>query len=405
MNILDEDLSDDDAAYRAYVDRAPELIAAIEALVRERGEQPNIHYLHHVWWRFLKENRRWRTVRDAMLDREPDRPVPPAAQPEVPPSRPATHAPSRPGTCIKIADGPFHPRFYSYWPNAWVRSDGATFVFGGGLDNHARFFRLDSSGRTDDLGGLLPIDGTTEGWYWDAHGWLYIPDGPRLLRVNPFTQEREVVFDVSRAWSGVRVWQAHSSDDGSAHCATLQHTDTWEKVATVICSRGEPWKVDARADLDESDIDASGQWVVIKEGAGPDNRIVCLDTRDERTITDAEGAFGHSAMGAGFIVGEVDKPEPGRCVLMDLRTGRRTDLFQTWNMGHVAVRGDRVLVSNATARELALVDVRDGSYRTLLTDIPGWGRDYDSQVRANLSPCGTRACFMAGGAIYMIPLP
>ena len=399
MNILDEDLSNDDAAYRTFVERAPELIDAVHALAREQGHDASIHYVHHVWWRFLKENRRWRTVRNAILDGKPRQGSGPdlqgqSASPPVP----------QPGRCIKVADRVFHPRFYSYWANAWVREDGATFVFGGGLDNHAHFYRIDRDGRIHPLGALVPFAGTTEGWYWDADGWIYVPDGPRLVRVNPFTKRQVVAFDVSEKWSGVRIWQAHSSADGRAHCATLQRVDTWQKVATVICSGGTMWKLDARAELDESDIDAEGRWVVIKEGAGPDNRIVRLDTREERFVPDAEGALGHSAMGAGFAVGEADKPEPGRCVLVDLQSGERRDLFETWNRGPVAVRGSRVLVSNATARELALIDVRDGSYRTVLTSIDGWGTDYDSQVRANLSPCGTRACFMADGAIHVLEL-
>jgi hypothetical protein len=317
--------------------------------------------------------------------------------PSTPPAPIAGEPPRVPGRVTTVTRGPMQPRFYSYWANAWAAADGSTFVFAGGMDSQAHFFRVDGEGTVSDLGALLPFDGTTEGWYWDADGWIYIPEGPRLLRANPFTKTHQVAFDISTAWPGHRLWQVHSSADGQCHCATLQRTDDWSKVATVIAARGELWKLDAMQPLDESDIDEGGEYVVIKEG--DDNRIVTVADRQERWLRDREGAVGHSGMGRGWMVGEDNIN--GKCVWWDLRTLTRRDLFSTWNMGHLSVRGNRILHSDG--EKLGLLDP-EGTYRNLLNHAARVV-DYDSQVRANLSPCGTRACYMVNGAVFLLEVP
>ena len=406
MSILDADISDSDNAYRTFVAGAPELVAEVSAWwVATQGGAPSIHDLHHVWWRMIEERRRWGTPRNALESREGTGQPRPTPSPEqgLGGSGPAS---IRPGQPILVTPGPCHPRFYSYWANVWLNPhDGATYVFAGKVPQRPTFWRVSKSGHVDELGPLLAFPGETECWYWDVAGRVCLPDGPRLVRANPFDGQTEVLFDVSTKWPGTRIWQAHSSADGRVHCATLQSTETWQKVATVIARDGQLHRLDARQELDESDVDASGQWVLIKEGSGPDNRIVHVPTMHEKFLEDGRGAMGHCSMGTGFVVGEADKPGPGRCVQIDLDTLERRDLFPTWNMGHTAVRGSRCLVSHGQARELAIVDLRTGTYERLPIELPEWEPgNYDRQVRANLSPDGSRVCYMHAGTVYLLAL-
>ena len=310
-----------------------------------------------------------------------------------------THAELTP---ILVTAGPMQPRMYSYWPNACVIRH-RTYVFAGTLDQESAFYAIYESGLVQSLGPLLPYKGTTEGWYWDAEGYVYVPDGPRLLRANPFSRlSPDVVVDISVPYPGMRLWQAHTSDDGRVHCATLQRMTDWAKVGTLIVTDRTLYDVPAVGTLDESAVTSDGHWVVIKED--DDNRIIRVATGAERRITQIDGAVGHSDCGPSYVIGEDDAH--GACVRWDLSgllaPEDRTPLFDTWNMGHVSVRAGRCLLSNDTI--LGLVHMARGGVTPIL-EHGATVTDYDSQVRANLSPCGTVATYMVAGAVYVLRLP
>jgi len=337
---------------------------------------------------------------------------PPAVPaPAVP--TPITAAPGIPGRPIQVTsatDGDLVPRMYSYWPNAWIDGDSVV-VFVGHADGRPRFFRVHArTGTVERLGPCLSYTGTAEGWYWDAEGWIYLCDGPRLRRVNPFDGQDRIVFDISDTQPGCVLWQAHSSDDGQVHSATVQRVvenGTWPKIGTVVCRNGRQEFLPARGVLDESQVTPDGAFLVIKED--DDNRIITLATGEERMLRDADGAVGHSDCGPGIVVGEANLPEPGACVLWDLRQplslDRRATLFTTWNMGYVSLRGGRCLHSDAT--HLSLVDLGNGQ-RTPVIAHGCASTDYDSRVKANLDPTGRVACYMtnAGGRfdVWLLPL-
>lgn len=325
----------------------------------------------------------------------PDPDPPPVPHPVPQPSPPPPPAP-RAGRVTLVDRGPFHPRFYSYWANAWVGPDGATSVFAGRLDGTPALFRVRGE-RVEEVAHRIPYRGTTEGWYWDAQGWISLCDGPRLRRIQPFTGEAQTVWDISGDFPDHRLWQAHSTDDGTAHSATLQRTTDWARVGTVCRDRDRLRYIPAQGSLDESQISPDGEYLLIKED--DDNRIITLATGEERRLTNAAGALGHSDLGRGFAVGEND--QIGACVLLDLRTLQSRPLFSTWHMGHVAVRGRRCLLS--TTAVLGLVDLEGGGVTTLLVH-GATVTDYDSQVRANLSPCGRRACYLVDRALYLLVL-
>lgn len=297
------------------------------------------------------------------------------------------------GRVIRVTDerdGDIRPRMYSYWANAFIQDDVAAIVFCSG----PRFFRVSLiSGNVERLGPLVNYTGETEGWYWSPTGKLYIPNGAQLHRVDPFNPaDDEVVLDISATHPGCDLWQAHSSDDGRVHSATVRRIVSdgpYQKFATVAVRNGVTHVIHAVKDLDESQVDRSGEFVLIKEG--DDNRIVNLVSGQDVVLADADGALGHSDCGAGVVVGEDNIR--GACMWMNLRdVNDRRPLFSTWNMGYVSLRAGVCLHSGDAMLDLVALD---GSGLTPVLAHGNRGTDYDDRVKANLDPTGRVACYMS----------
>jgi hypothetical protein len=339
---------------------------------------------------------RGRPVWDRWTHEAAEKPAP-GPDPPVPVERPRPS--SRPDVrVIRVTDetdGQLVNRMYAYWSSAWV-SGGTVYVFVGHADGRPRFFQVDiASGQVSRRGPLLPYRGEGEGWYFDLDGWVYLTDGPRLRRVNPFTGEDRVVFDIADTHPGCRIWQAHSSEDGAVHSATVQRIlsdGPYTPIGTVVYRNSQQEFFPAQGALDESQITSDGQFLIIHEDHH--NRIINLETRDMRLLIDDDGAVEHSDCGRGYIVGEDNIH--GECVLWDLRQpltpARRKGLFSTWNMGHVSVKGGRCLVSDQT--HLSLVAL-DGGGVTPLIEHGMTGSGYDYQVHGNLDPTGRVACYVS----------
>jgi len=423
-DILDVDLRDFSAAYHAWVDRAQECEDTITQWYRQAhdGRDPALGDLHHAYWRVMVERERWGTLRNALQDTWP-LDVSNGPAPLAPPAPPSSPKPHRGGDVLRQVvqvtnerDGEFLPRMYSYWPNAVIRGE-VIYVFAGHADGEPRFFQITPDGRVARLGPLLPYRGTSEGWYWDADGWVYLIDGPRLRRVNPFSREDRVVFSIERTHPDCELWQAHSSDDGETHSATVQRIVSdgpYPRVGTVVC-RGRDLQTfyEPKGELDESQITPDGEFLIIKEDE--QNRIVNLCSGAQRMIWDAEGAVGHSDCGPGILVGEFSHGQYGECVLWDLRGplafDQRRVLFTTWNMGHVSIRGGVCLLSDAT--HLSLVSLNGGGVVSFLRHgmtVADPLKPYNYQVKANLDPSGRVGCYMSnqGGArfdVFLTPIP
>lgn len=297
----------------------------------------------------------------------------------------------------------------SYWSNALV-SGTTAFVFAGSRDTGGpMFFGVDlHSGHVTRIGTLTQYQGETEGWSWTPDGWIVLVEGPRLHRVNPFTGDDQVIVDISAAYPGCDLWQAHASDDGQAYSATVRRIVSegqYPKLGTLAVRRGIPTFFPAQGVLDESQVSRDGRWVVIKEdrGSGDDNRIISLDTRETKWLRDQERAVQHSDCGPDYVVGEADKPDPGGCVIWHLdrlNEGPRF-LFQSLNLGYISCRGGKCLHSDDT--HLRLIDMQTGAATVLLAH--GGGSGYDDRVKANLSPCGRVATYMVNGSVYLLVLP
>lgn len=316
------------------------------------------------------------------------------------------------------SDGDIVPRMYSYWSNA-VTLDGFTYVFCGRSDGLPLFFKANlETGAVMRLPVALPYRGTTEGWYWDAAGWLYIIDGPRFRHVNPFTGEDQIVFDITGTHPGCDLWQAHSSDDGRVHSATVRQIvseGAYPAIGTVVCINGAQTFYPAGAKLDESIITTDGRYLLIQEN----NDLIVMDlvTGEMRSVADADGALAHIDCGPSYAVGEADKPDPQSCVFMDLRKpltlNNRIELFHTSNMGHVSVKQGRCIVSDT--EHISLVALNGSGVTPLIAHgmvippgTPEWEK-YDFQVKANLDPSGRLATYMTNNGtdrqdVYLLVL-
>lgn len=292
-------------------------------------------------------------------------------------------------------DGELLNRGYAYWSTSHIGPDGLVTLFVGHTDGRPKFFRVNlQTGQVERLGAMLGYQGTSEGWYYLADGYVYLCDGPRLRRVDPFTGDDHVVLDISSIRDGCRLWQPHSDSTGIVHSATVEQIvseGAYPRLGTVVSRRGEVMLFAAEGLLDESHLDASGQFLIIEENNG--NRIIDLSTRDEQQLSNADGALSHVDCGQGFMVGEDD--QRGACTYLDLRTVGRRVLFETWAQGVVSVKGGRCLVTDAThVKAVAL----DGSGVTRLAAHGMVGSGYDFTCRASLDPTGRVATWLSNGA-------
>jgi hypothetical protein len=324
----------------------------------------------------------------------------PAPTPSVPAPAPALPVPFPPtghfGRLHYLGDG-FRPRIYSYYANAWVNpNDGTTHVFASG----PTFFAISADGSIQGSPASMRYAGETECWSWDLQGYIYLPVGDRILRVNPFTGEEQVVMT---APAGYTLWQQNQSDDGQVHTATLKDA-SWRMVGTIYNYRGRQDIVWAEGELNESIVTKCGEFAIIQEkfGDSHDNRIIELASgREIYRITDAEGAVGHCDTGHGIVIGEDNFL--GACVVWDLRARTKRALWHTWNMGHVSFEAGRLLSSDSES--LTLVDVNNASMQHVISHGGRVTADYDTSIRANLSPCGRRATYMINGtSLFVVEL-
>jgi hypothetical protein len=272
---------------------------------------------------------------------------------------------------------------------------------------------------------------TAEGWYWSAINphVLYCADDEHLYRYHVGTGALTTVVDLTPfRWMGryaLRQW--HTSHDGQTHSATVLSVvddGPWPKIGTLVYREAEchPWAgawypKAGVGDLDESQIDQSGDWLLIKQDLdgqdGEDNRIIRLDAAvPEWTLMDRDGAAGHSDNGWGYMVAADNwhsAPAAWRLWMFDalVPSGRLVDTRpwerQVKHVSHCnAVPGtpETQWVLGSTDAELVRIPL-DGSLDCpaicpTLVDLNasggGYGGDpYNKLPKANLDPYGTFA--------------
>ena len=217
------------------------------------------------------------------------------------------------------SDGELLPRGYSYWrqTNNHAGSD-RLLVFAGIKGAGPTLFSVDKrGGRVEKLGPMFqgtPLQGATgEGMYFSARDphVLYCAVGSTMMRYDVASCTLTPVFDASQHLNRrVLLWQMHTACDDRTHSATVRDADTGADLGACVFreATGRFVLIERRGDYDESQIDKSGDWLVIKENVdgrnGEDNRIINVDSLTERTFLDEAGAAGHSDNGFGYMVSE-----------------------------------------------------------------------------------------------------
>jgi hypothetical protein len=315
------------------------------------------------------------------------------------------------------ADGTILPVGYSYWPN--INSHAGLPILRvliGRREDVPVILTVDKTTFAVEPRGLDPLPGTTEGWYWSWNrpDVLYVPRGADLLRYTVGTGEAVSVCRVDG-----EIWQAHSSRAEDVHSFTVRHAGGGVSAGYFDERAGAVTYIDVADDYDECQIDKSGAFLIIKEGAI--NRIIDLASGQSTEITNEAGAVGHSDCGFGYVVGEDDMAaDPGSFRLWRLN-GIHTDgimyRMHGWDpmARHVShcnaypgePAGQSVLISSAhrsdlpRANELVMVPL-DGSQMCRVVapnlidlDAPGGGDEYWKTPKANLDPAGQWACWTA----------
>jgi hypothetical protein len=223
---------------------------------------------------------------------------------------------------------------------------------------------------------------------------------------------------------GCVLWQWHSSNDGQRHSATVKRVaDNYKPIGSIVY----PWRwVPAIGDLDECQLDKSGEWLLIKENVdgqdGEDNRIICLADGRERALKDRDGAAGHSDNGYAYMVAADNwnaLPNAIRVWMFDAAQqpqGRVVYHSPVWDveLNHISHCNARpgapdnqyVIGSGATrhvgprANEIVAFPL-DGSLRVLVIaptmvdlDAPGGGSDdYSKLPKGNVDVTGQYFCW------------
>jgi hypothetical protein len=176
-----------------------------------------------------------------------------------------------------------------------------------------------------------------EGWYFSGTlpNALYIESGAKLLRYDVEKKTSETVFDAQALLgTGNRILQSNSSDDDRVHSATLKQGS--RNLGCVVYREdiNDITYFPAQGSMDECQIDRGGKWLVIKENvdgvAGLDNRVIDVETLEERLLLDQDGAAGHSDMGHGYMIATdnyFNKPNTQRLWKFDNRNLRGTTVY------------------------------------------------------------------------------
>jgi hypothetical protein len=241
---------------------------------------------------------------------------------------------------------------YSYWRNSNNHVGQDTMLILVGLNRNqggAGPSLIGYNKLTEKVTALGPVFSSNDSLSWSTGEGLYfsgtmptaiyVTNGPRLSRYDVFTRQYETVFNVQNELGGGRqLWQAHSSDDDRVHSATVKN-NSYADLGCVVYREDTNQAVffPKIGGYDECQIDKSGKWLVIKEDVdgrnGEDNRIINVDTLEERVLLDEDGAGGHSDMGHGYMIAQDNWASRANTQLM-------------WKFDQQNLQGTRVYYNN-----------------------------------------------------------
>jgi hypothetical protein len=317
-----------------------------------------------------------------------------------------------------------HPVGYSYWRNINNSAGSDTMLLFLGLEARAGgggptlFSYNKRTGETKNLGPLF--DGNSnyhlssgEGWYFSATSptMLYVPmqGSSRLERYDVMSHSLSTVLDLSSRTdlfgSNRVIWQMHSSNDDKVHSGTVKDGSSYAELGCFAYREDTKqffYYPQKGLNYDECQIDKSGRWLVIKEKTGQDpksevdNRIIDLQSGNERVLLDRNGAGGHSDNGFGYMVAADNmNAQPGAVRVW------RFDLDVTGGQPVANVAGQGTLVYQTTDWGL---DVGHVSHANAQNGVP-LSQQYacgSNVSRTNLPRANEIACFRLDGSLDLL---
>lgn len=211
---------------------------------------------------------------------------------------------------------------YAYWNNINNHRGQDTMLIFVGMDRRKGGqgpTLLQYNKLTDKVDNLGPVFDSSSSFSWHSgEGFyfsdtmpttLYVYSDTRLFRYDVLSKKMTTVFDAKTHFgNGHYIWQLHSSADDRVHSATLRSSSNYQMEGCMVYREdtGKFLYYPRKGAFDECQIDKSGKWLLIKEDVdgkdGEDNRIINIETGQERILLDRDGAAGHSDMGYGYMI-------------------------------------------------------------------------------------------------------
>jgi hypothetical protein len=334
-------------------------------------------------------------------------------------------------------DGAFNANSYSYWPSfnkdstrLWVIAKAGAMLYSFHpvnfrASNKRKLFSTLPNGHTPDVNDAI--------WSSAASDVIFCHDGLKLYSYNVVSQTYTLIKDFASDLPRGELAQMSMSRDDNTFGFTVRSTDG--KATGYIAwrrSQNTLYGASNMPDMDEVQVDKTGQYVVVKtghSGAGAvEVQIVNLGTRGVVDLIDGEPDYapGHSDVGHGFVIGGDNWKN--RLTYRNLATPHTLYSvfdFPDWSVGsHVSMLADDekwILISTFKANDLPSTGAfrdelfqiaTDGSKRVRrLAHLHSAYKDYWDQPRANISRDGRFAVFTSNwGAtdrrdVFIVKIP
>jgi hypothetical protein len=317
-----------------------------------------------------------------------------------------------------------HSVGYSYWRNMNNSAGSDTMLIFLGLERRAGgggptlFSYNKRTGEVQNRGPLF--DSNSNYSYSAAEGWYFSATQPNMLyvslqgqsafqRYDVINRSLSTVFDVASRpdlfGSNRYPWQIHSSSDDRVHSATLKDGSSYADLGCLVyneSNRQFQYFPQKGINYDECQIDKSGRWLVIKEKTGQDsksevdNRIIDLQTGNERVLLDRNGAGGHSDTGSGYMVASDNmNAQPGAVRVW------RFDMDVTGGQPTASVAGQGTLVYQTTDWNLDVGHVSHANSVAGLSPSQQFACGSNGS-RTNLPRANEVSCFRLDGSLQLL---
>jgi hypothetical protein len=309
------------------------------------------------------------------------------------------------------------PRNYAYWQNINAHRNMPHMLVFVGTSGGPFLYRIEKeTGSVTPLGPIFPgtplQNSTAEGWYWSAFDpyELICSDDRHLYRCNVVTSSLTTLISASNLdlATDIVLRQWHSSFDEMTHSATMLQVvpeGAWPKIASIVFGASGTYKEFlAQGVLDESQVDKSGRYLLIKENN--DHRVIDLTTLEERFLSDEDGAVGHSDCGFHYAIGADNWQQLASWRFHDFTTGTSDLVYESsWDEQILHVSHCNAMLESPE-KQFVLGSGTDPFLMKIYLAGPAVkvapsmtvGTDYDALPKASLDPYGEWAFWIRRSA-------